>query len=96
MNICCPGMFREDEVAARFKVSLRTVQERASARQIGHKLGRVRWFTEPEILMLMKAGPECSYSRNAKLAVLVCPRHPLRTKRLRNYKDARQSRRSKI
>jgi hypothetical protein len=48
MTTCCPDMFCEDEVAARFKVALRAVRERAAKRQIGHKLGRVRWFTEPE------------------------------------------------
>lgn len=62
MDDCCPGMWREDDVAMRFRVSLRTVRERARTREIGRKLGRVRWFTESEILQLMTVGPECSYS----------------------------------
>jgi hypothetical protein len=66
MDICCPGMWREDEVAARFKVSLRCVRDRARARQVGHKLGRDRWLTEPEILALFNVGPECSYSSRGK------------------------------
>lgn len=66
MDICCPGMFREEDVAARFDVKLRVVRDRARDRQIGRKLGRIRWFTEPEILALFNAGPQCSYSSKGK------------------------------
>ena len=50
MDSCCPGLHEDIDVAKRFKVSLRVVRDRARARQIGHKFGRVsRWFTESEI-----------------------------------------------
>jgi hypothetical protein len=61
-------VFSEDDIVARFdkggahSVTACMICERARAKGLGRKLGRVRWFTEVEILQMMKAGPACSHS----------------------------------
>jgi hypothetical protein len=63
-----PGLFCEDEVVARFKSSglnLRTLRRCARAKGVGRKFSRHWFFTEPEILELMKgAKATCSNSQN--------------------------------
>ena len=67
-----PGLFSEDDIVARFdkggphSVSARMIRERARAKGLGRKFGRVRWFTEDEILQMMNAGPACSQSKSGK------------------------------
>ena len=67
-----PGLFSEDDIVARFdkggphSVSARMIRERARAKGLGRKFGRVRWFTEDEILQMMKAGPARSQSKKWK------------------------------
>lgn len=66
-----PGLFSEADIVAHFNlggpysVSARMIRERACEHGIGRKLGRVRWFTEQEILKLMEAGA-CSRSSSGK------------------------------
>jgi hypothetical protein len=85
-----PGLFSEDDIVARFdkggphSVSARMIRERARAKGLGRKFGRVRWFTEDEILQMMKAGP-------ARLAILLRPRDRPRPKRLCKHKRNGQS-----
>src|ERR1700730_6086127 len=63
-----PDLFCEDEVVARFKSSglnLRTLRRCARAKGVGRKFSRHWFFTEPEILELMKgAKATCSNSQN--------------------------------
>ena len=47
-----PRLFSDVEVAARFGVSVRVIHDRARAKGLGRKFGRVRWFTEAEVLAL--------------------------------------------
>jgi hypothetical protein len=58
-----PKMHADISVAKRFNVTLRTIRERARARNLGRKLGGTRWFTEAEIIGLMT----CSSSASAKI-----------------------------
>jgi hypothetical protein len=51
-----PGLFSEDQVAERFGVGVRVVREHACAKRIGSKFSRKRYFTEADILELMKGG----------------------------------------
>jgi hypothetical protein len=67
-----PGLFSEDDIVAPFdkggpySVSARMIRERARAKGLGRKFARVRWFTEDEVLQMMKAGPACSQSKSGK------------------------------
>jgi hypothetical protein len=51
-----PGLFSEDQVAERFGVPIRTVRELACAKRTGLKFSRKRYFTEADILEMMKGG----------------------------------------
>jgi hypothetical protein len=48
------GLISEYEVAKAFGVKLRTVREKARAKNLGRRPGPVRWFTEAEICILME------------------------------------------
>ena len=62
-----PGLFSEDEVAARFGVTVRVVRDRACAKRIGDKISRKRYFTEADIVELLKGGAAtCSESSNGR------------------------------
>src|ERR1700730_9968388 len=60
-----PKLFSAQQVADRFGVTLRVVQEQARSKKIGRKLGRRRWFTENEIFALMKEDDRWDSSSNA-------------------------------
>ena len=61
-----PGLFSEDQVAERFRVGVRVVRENALKRNIGRKFARKRYFTEDDILGLMKGGSPCSGSSGGR------------------------------
>ena len=55
-----PGLFSEDQVAERFRVSVRVVRENARKMNVGRKFARKRYLTEDEMLEMMKGGSPCS------------------------------------
>jgi hypothetical protein len=59
-----PGLYSEDEVASRFGMTRRMVRERALAKGIGRKYGRIRFLTEAEALTLGERNPSCSNSQS--------------------------------
>jgi hypothetical protein len=65
--VILPGLFSEDQVAERFDVSVRVVREHACEKGIGSKFSRKRYFTEADILELMKGGmATCSESSKGR------------------------------
>ena len=61
-----PGLFSEDQVAERFGVGIRVVRETALKRHIGRKFARKRYFTEDEVLGLMKGSSTCLSSSGGR------------------------------